>query len=312
MTAGETQPLTRSGSAAVGESYTLFETLVQPLFMVGTVLAYYLLGDPLLVLALGFVVLTLLEWRRPYRRDWIQTRKEWLENAFFLIGTIFIFDPFYTWAYSPLYEYSIALKERWELSLNGSLSRPVQILSVYIVIELLFYLLHLAQHKLLILWRTHKLHHYSRKMMWAKYITAHPVELALFPLAGLVTSLLFSIEPDDEALYIFTFPLLVAVFTHSNIRTNPALLGWLFVTPQYHFKHHSSAFDTRRNRAVGDCNYGVSLILFDRLFGTFDPGTVIDPVGVQPRNELNLWQQLLTPFQHGWSTAPAREAEDQS
>lgn len=312
MTTGEIRSATHAGDAVAQESYTLFETVVQPLFMLGTVLSYYLLGDPLLVLALGFAVLTLLEGWRPRRQEWRQTRKEWLENAFFLIGTIFIFDPFYTWAYSPLYEYSIAFRKSWGLSLNESLSRPAQILSVYVVIELLFYLLHLAQHKLLILWRTHKLHHYSRKMMWAKYITAHPVELALFPLVGLVTSLLFSIEPDDEALYIFTFPLLVAVFTHSNIRTNPRLIGLLFVTPQYHFKHHSCAFDAQKNRAVGDCNYGVSLILFDRLFGTFDPGTVIDPVGVHPRNELNLWQQLLTPFQHGWSTAPDTEAENQS
>lgn len=298
-----------SENTQVRESYTLFETLVQPVFMLGILLAYYLLGNALAVLILGFAVLTLLEWKCPFRKDWNQSRKEWLENAFFLIGTIVVFDPFYTWAYTPLYEFSIAIKEQWGLSLTDAMPRLVQILAVYVVIEFLFYLLHFGQHKTLLLWRTHKLHHYSRKMMWAKYVTAHPIELALFPLAGLITSMLFSINPEDEAIYVFTFPLLIAVFTHANIRTNPAVIGWLFVTPQYHFKHHSSKFNEAKQRAVGDCNYGVSLIIFDRLFGTFDPGIVIDPVGIEPRNELTLGQQLLSPFQHGWSTAPAGEIE---
>jgi sterol desaturase/sphingolipid hydroxylase (fatty acid hydroxylase superfamily) len=40
-------------------------------------------------------------------------------------------------------------------------------------------------------------------------------------------------------------------------------LGWIFATPELHRLHHSSRPDELDN------NYGDSLIVWDRLFGTF-------------------------------------------
>ena len=44
-----------------------------------------------------------------------------------------------------------------------------------------------------------------------------------------------------------------------------APLEWLFVTPSHHRAHHGS------NPEYVDKNYGNFLIIWDRLFGTFEP-----------------------------------------
>lgn len=72
-------------------------------------------------------------------------------------------------------------------------------------------------------------------------------------------------------------------------------LGWAFATPENHSVHHS----TRRSQT--DSNYGVLLIIWDRLFGTYtDPfaaGEVRYGLGpVEDARAANLLSQLCLPF----------------
>jgi sterol desaturase/sphingolipid hydroxylase (fatty acid hydroxylase superfamily) len=86
------------------------------------------------------------------------------------------------------------------------------------------------------------------------------------------------------------------MFNHSNL----ALPQWLdrlvrqvFVTPDMHRVHHSV------HREEHDSNYGFSLSLWDRLFGTY----IAQPAAGHEAMEVGLQWQDDRPSKLGWSLA---------
>ena len=77
-------------------------------------------------------------------------------------------------------------------------------------------------------------------------------------------------------------------YLHSNLRCPFAQqLEHVFVTPRYHFVHHSAI------PHVANSNYGFIFSLWDRLFGTFT-----DPATIAPDDALGLGYDVS-----GWRLA---------
>jgi sterol desaturase/sphingolipid hydroxylase (fatty acid hydroxylase superfamily) len=147
-------------------------------------------------------------------------------------------------------------------------------------------------HRLLhsrVLWHTHAFHHSSGNLYVLSGLRSSFVHVAaLFagPLAGLFV---FPLYEAPAVLAVITASQVANQhYTHSNIR-----LPWsraierIFVTPRYHFVHHSV------DRGLSNSNYGFLLTAWDRLFGTFtDPGTVAvgEPLGLD--YEVSKWRML--------------------
>jgi len=84
----------------------------------------------------------------------------------------------------------------------------------------------------------------------------------------------------------------VAINAHANVRANPPIwYSFFFTTIRHHSLHHTalSYEDTR-------CNYGNSLILLDRIFGTYKDGESA-VVGQGERKRLSIPEQWVFPFQ---------------
>jgi len=126
------------------------------------------------------------------------------------------------------------------------------------------WLVHLAMHKVPVLWRVHKVHHCDQEMDISTTVRFHPLEFAIQIPVTLGIVVLFGIPP----VAILVFELLdaaIAVFSHANIRLAPRLervMGWFIITPSMHRVHHSS------DQPETDSNYGATLSVWDRLFGT--------------------------------------------
>ena len=78
---------------------------------------------------------------------------------------------------------------------------------------------------------------------------------------------------------------------HSSLHWTYGPAGWCFVSPGFHARHHSSA------EADRDVNFGVSLALWDRLFGTAGQSTEnVAAYGLAGGSaelpKFFLWQQL--------------------
>lgn len=137
-------------------------------------------------------------------------------------------------------------------------------LLTFIVIDFVFYGYHRASHRVRFLWCAHVVHHSSEHMNLGTALRQSPTgpfTKALFywplPLLGFDP---FVIASAGALATLYGF------WTHTEvIKKLWAPLEWLFVTPAHHRSHHGS------NPEYIDKNYGNFLIIWDRLFGTFEP-----------------------------------------
>ncbi len=144
----------------------------------------------------------------------------------------------------------------------------VEVLAVFVLLDLAIWLQHLLSHKIPILWRLHRVHHADRDIDVTTAIRFHPIEIALSML--LKIALVYALGASIVAVVLFEVVLNGAsMFNHANIRLGRAE-RWLrlaVVTPDMHRVHHS--IDRREH----DSNYGFNLSIWDRLFRTY----VADP-----------------------------------
>ena len=169
----------------------------------------------------------------------------------------------------------------------------VEAVLVILIFDVAIWFQHLITHKIPILWRLHRVHHSDRDMDVTTAIRFHPIEILLSML--LKIGLVYILGPAAWAIVAFEIILNgTAMFNHANIKFTPRLdrvVRKVMVTPDMHRIHHSS------KRHEHDSNYGFSISLWDRLFGTYiddvEGGDAAITVGLQ-------WQDDA-PAKLGWS-----------
>lgn len=136
-------------------------------------------------------------------------------------------------------------------------------LVLFFCVDLSFYIEHCAEHYVRILWAVHVTHHSSKEfnlttgfrssvfrpfvsfwfyIPWVILLGCHPLDLLLV----------------DAICQIY------GIMVHTQfVKKMPRWFEYIFVTPSHHRVHHAS------NIAYLDKNMGMSLIIWDRIFGTF-------------------------------------------
>ena len=134
-----------------------------------------------------------------------------------------------------------------------------------------YYWFHRASHEVRALWAAHVNHHSSEhynlstalRQSWTTPFTA-PAFWLVLPLVGFAPWMVFT----QQAI-----SLLYQYWIHTEaIDRLPAPLEFVFNTPSHHRVHHGS------NPEYLDRNHGGILIIWDRLFGTFEPEDDDEPV----------------------------------
>lgn len=163
----------------------------------------------------------------------------------------------------------------------------VQVLVVMFTFEFGQYWMHRAMHNWYPLWLTHAPHHHITQLNAMKGFIGNPIELFLISL-GVIALL----DVDLNALFAaITASGAIAAYAHANVRANPPIwFGFFFTTIRNHSLHHTalSYEDTR-------CNYGNSVIFWDRVFGTYKEGES-EVVGQDDRRRLSIKEQWLFPL----------------
>lgn len=131
----------------------------------------------------------------------------------------------------------------------------------FFVADFTYYWMHRLEHEHRILWASHSVHHSSEDYNLTVAMRLSIVE-SLFEWIFLLPMVLIGFAPFQAIVCL----ILVAQY-QSWIHTERIIkLGWLdevFNTPSVHRVHHGS------NRKYLDKNYGGVLIVWDKLFGTF-------------------------------------------
>jgi len=131
--------------------------------------------------------------------------------------------------------------------------------------SLVSYGIHVAMHKFPLLWKVHQVHHCDNFVDVSTTVRFHPLELIISMPILFASIVVLGISPLVIILYEL-FDAATAVWTHSNMKLPRGIdrvLAFVFVTPAMHRIHHSSF------QPETDSNYGATLSIWDRLFGTY-------------------------------------------
>ena len=130
------------------------------------------------------------------------------------------------------------------------------------------YVWHRAAHAVPLLWRVfHQMHHAPRRLDAVGAFVFHPSEAALYTLLGAALNVIvLGLDPVAASIVGF-LGAFNAVFQHANLRIasrHPFWRAWgrVLNNPHFHAWHHT------REGHLCDGNYGNTLTIWDRLFGS--------------------------------------------
>jgi sterol desaturase/sphingolipid hydroxylase (fatty acid hydroxylase superfamily) len=161
---------------------------------------------------------------------------------------------FWIWLYTLVYQFRIfdlPVDQWWSWAL------------LLVADDFTYYWFHRAHHRVRLLWCTHSNHHSSERFNfavalrqpWTESFSAYWFWLPL-PLIGFHPLAVIAMQ---------SISLIYQFFVHTEVVRSLGPLEAVLNTPAHHRVHHGN------NPRYLDKNYGGMLIVWDRLFGTFEP-----------------------------------------
>lgn len=163
-----------------------------------------------------------------------------------------------------------------------------------VVLDLVSYAWHRANHRIGVLWRFHQVHHSDSTFTTSTGLRFHPGELLLSLPVRLGAVVLLG-APAVAVLAFEVVFTLANLLEHGDINlplANERVLGRLFVTPALHRRHHTRVGPAR------DTNFATIFCGWDRLFGTFTPSDSSASVdtGLPGLSTVTLGEALVLPL----------------
>lgn len=164
-------------------------------------------------------------------------------------------------------------------------------LLLFLLNEFVYYWFHRFSHENKFLWAVHVNHHSSEKLNFTTAARVPFFNLILHNLfwipllfAGFNPMMIFVVENIN---FLFAF------IQHTQVIKKIPYLDFIFNTPSHHRVHHSA------NREYLYKNYGSTLIIFDRIFGTFkeEKDDIVIKYGIS--KQINTYNPFKVIF-HEW------------
>jgi sterol desaturase/sphingolipid hydroxylase (fatty acid hydroxylase superfamily) len=263
------------------------------------------LSNPLV--AAGVPLLFVLQFLFPARDDEQSFGPSMRIDLLFTLGMVAFYaivaPPFFVFT-RFVYDHTLAGLSVDLTARVAELPGGVQFLLGYLAVDFLGWFHHLVRHHVPGFWEFHAVHHAQRQMNPFTNERVHPVDWFASNVIRFLPAFLFKDSLGVALNYIVIHAFLDRL-NHSNVKTNLGWLRYVFVTPQSHRIHHS------RQPEHVDKNFGVSLSIWDHLFGTqyrnydeYPPTGVLDPD--YPAEEdgsakgliVTLWRELAYPFRY--------------
>ena len=181
---------------------------------------------------------------------------------------------------------------------SWDLRSPAVWVVAFFLYDLFYYWAHRSAHEVNLLWAAHVIHHSSEDFNLSTALRQSSTNQVFYWLFYLPMAVI-----GIPVTVFVTIALLSTVYQFWSHTQLVGKLGWadrVFVTPSNHRCHHG------RNAYCLDRNYGGTLIIWDRLFGTYvaerddEPvvyGTLVplnswNPLWGNLKNYVGIWQQL--------------------
>lgn len=241
-----------------------------------------------------------LEWVNERHAGWRLDRKEFFTDLFYMILNASVI----AWVTTVVAEDPLSsLKKSLGITTLWAMDLPfvAQVALVVFLVEFGQYWMHRGMHNWTPLWMIHAPHHHITQLNAMKGAVGNPLELVLISLSVVA---LFDL-PMASKFCAFNVLTVISTFAHANVRADPPRwYAFFFTTIRNHSLHHSVPYEDTRH------NYGNSLILLDRIFGTYREGEA-SVVGQDDRKRLSIWEQTTFPVRPLIEKAKERRGQSQ-
>jgi sterol desaturase/sphingolipid hydroxylase (fatty acid hydroxylase superfamily) len=144
-------------------------------------------------------------------------------------------------------------------------------LLLFILEDFAFYFEHRVDHYCRLFWAVHVTHHSSEEFNLTTGFRSSVFQ-PLYRFVYFIPLALLGFQPVD-ILFMYSITQIYGILVHTqSIKTMPAWFEAVFVSPSHHRVHHAS------NIIYLDKNMGMCLIIWDKMFGTFQKELPEEPV----------------------------------
>ncbi len=134
-------------------------------------------------------------------------------------------------------------------------------IALVLIEDFVFWFLHYVDHYVRFFWAVHITHHNSEEYNLTVGLRSSVLE-PLYRFLYFIPIVLLGFQPID-VLVVFSLTQWYGILVHTQAVPKLGPIEWIFVTPSHHRVHHGS------NVQYLDKNMGMFLIIWDRIFGTF-------------------------------------------
>ena len=170
-----------------------------------------------------------------------------------------------------------------------SVKNPFTWIIAFLLYDLSYYWMHRMHHEIKILWATHSVHHHGEDYNLATALRQTSTGW-LWKWIFYMPMIILGV-PGEVFITVAGVNLVYQFWVHTEHIGHLGFLEKIFITPMNHRIHHA------KNKEYIDANYGGVFIIWDRMFGTYNPQrSDIKPV-YGTATPLNSWNPLWANFQ---------------
>jgi sterol desaturase/sphingolipid hydroxylase (fatty acid hydroxylase superfamily) len=157
--------------------------------------------------------------------------------------------------------------------------------------DFMFYWLHRVDHFCRLFWAVHVTHHSSEEFNFTVGFRSSVFQ-PLYRFIYFIPLSLIGFKGID-IMFAYSATQIFGILVHTQTVRKLGFLEYILVTPSHHRVHHGS------NARYLDKNMGMFLIIWDKMFGTFQAEEESDPVKYGLTTKLDSYNPLTMVF-HEW------------
>jgi sterol desaturase/sphingolipid hydroxylase (fatty acid hydroxylase superfamily) len=206
----------------------------------------------------------------PWRKEQARIRQDFWLDGFYMFFNYFIFSLI---GFNAIGNVGADLFSRFlglfhisdPVAVNiASWPAWLQLLTAFVIADFVHWNVHRMLHRVPWMWEWHKVHHSVKQMGFAAHLRFHWMENLIYKTAQYIPLAMIGFGLDDFFI-VHIIATAIGHLNHSNIPLTYGPLKYVLNSPAMHIWHHVKQLPTGHAHGI---NFGISLSLWDHLFGT--------------------------------------------
>jgi sterol desaturase/sphingolipid hydroxylase (fatty acid hydroxylase superfamily) len=223
----------------------------------------------------GLITISLIVWilelSFPWRKNQAVLRKDFWLDLFYLFFNFFLLNLILLIALSnvtaqlindvlKIFEFELTSIQLFSIS---ALPSPWSLLIFFLISDFVQWNVHRLLHIVPFLWKIHQTHHSVKEMGFAAHFRYNWMEPIVYKSILYIPIMIIGGVNVQDVFIVHFISIAIGHLNHANIGWDYGYLKYILNNPKMHIWHHSKKIPNKYG-----VNFGISLSLWDYLFGT--------------------------------------------